>query len=142
MGHAVCHSLRSAVNAKGEAEYRVFATDLRVEDMADLEHDGFETLHMDVTNDLSVANAVENVLEAAGRIDALVCDAGVLTAGAIIDQRVEAAHQALDINVLGFLRLVQVQLFPPPPQKPWLECFSREVLLSFLLSVGCRQWCR
>lgn len=110
VGHALCHALKSQCDEKGRHVYRIFAADRKAEDLADLEHAGFETLCMDVTVCRSVAAAVEYVVEVAGRIDVAICDAGVMTSGPIIEQQVDSALRVLDINVLGFMRVAQVDL--------------------------------
>lgn len=108
VGHALCHALRLQCDGKGRPAYRIFATDRKAGDLADLEHAGFETLCMDVTVCRSVAAAVEYVVEKAGRIDVAICDAGVMTSGPIVEQHLDSALRTLDINVLGFMRVVQV----------------------------------
>ncbi|GMH32628.1 hypothetical protein BSKO_00462 [Bryopsis sp. KO-2023] len=107
IGHTLCHTLHHARSEWGSPAYRVFASDYNVDGMADLEHAGFETLHMDVTREDSVLCAVRAILKKAGRVDAVICDAGIVSAGPIVDHNIDNAARVLDINVLGFMRVVQ-----------------------------------
>jgi NAD(P)-dependent dehydrogenase (short-subunit alcohol dehydrogenase family) len=56
---------------------RVFASARKLEALADLQEQGIECVQLDVTSEQSVREAVEAVLQAAGRIDLLVNNAGV-----------------------------------------------------------------
>ena len=65
----------------------------------------FEMLQMDVTDDASVAAAVDAVLRAESRIDVLVNNAGIGIAGAVEDTSVEEARAQFETNVFGPMRL-------------------------------------
>lgn len=65
---------------------------------------------LDVTADTSVQAAVENVLDAEDRIDALVHCAGFSVAGAVEDVTVAEAERQFATNYFGTVRMVQAVL--------------------------------
>ena len=68
---------------------------------------GVEWLTLDVRDDASVASGVGGVIEAAGRVDVLVNNAGIGLAGAVEDTTPEDLVRQLDTNLLGALRMVR-----------------------------------
>ncbi|MEV6630241.1 SDR family oxidoreductase [Actinoplanes sp. NPDC051470] len=98
-GHRVFAGLRDVRgrNAKAAAELTAYSPDLTV-------------VELDVTDQAAADRAVAAVLDDAGRLDAVVNNAGMIFAGpveAFTDQ--EAARQ-LDVNVLGALRVSRAAL--------------------------------
>ena len=71
---------------------------------------GIELVRMDVTNELSVAKAVQSVLEQAGEIDVLVNNAGYALAGGLEETSIQEAQQQFDTNFFGVLRVTQAVL--------------------------------
>jgi NAD(P)-dependent dehydrogenase (short-subunit alcohol dehydrogenase family) len=71
---------------------------------------GIDWLVLDVRDEASVANAVTRVVEAAGRIDVLVNNAGFGIAGAVEDTTPDDLIEQLDTNLLGALRMVRAAL--------------------------------
>ena len=67
-------------------------------------------LTLDVTDDASVKAAVDHMLECEGRIDALVCCAGIGISGAVEDISADEAMAQLDTNFCGVLRVVNAVL--------------------------------
>lgn len=65
---------------------------------------------MDVDDDASVAAAVAHVLADAGRIDALVNNAGLGVAGALEDTTVKEARRQFEINFFGVHRVCRAVL--------------------------------
>ncbi|NNE73969.1 MAG: SDR family oxidoreductase [Acidimicrobiales bacterium] len=61
----------------------------------------------DVTDTASVQAACAEVLDAAGRIDVLVNNAGVGSNGTVEETPIEAYEQVMDANLLGVVRWVQ-----------------------------------
>jgi NAD(P)-dependent dehydrogenase (short-subunit alcohol dehydrogenase family) len=70
----------------------------------------FTTLRVDVTRDESVAAGVDQVLRTAGRIDAVVNNAGMGIAGAIEDTTVEEARAQFETNFFGTHRVCRAVL--------------------------------
>jgi NAD(P)-dependent dehydrogenase (short-subunit alcohol dehydrogenase family) len=71
---------------------------------------GFDLVRMDVTDEAGVKEAVQLVLQRAGRIDALVNNAGYALAGALEETSIEEAQQQFDTNFFGVLRVIQAVL--------------------------------
>jgi len=71
---------------------------------------GFTALRLDVTDDASVAAGVEEVIRTAGRIDALVNNAGMGIAGAIEDTTVDEARAQFETNFFGTHRVCRAVL--------------------------------
>ena len=90
--------------------HRVYAAARRVERMEPLKADGVIPLRLDVTDEASMQEAVRTILEAEGRIDALVNNAGYGYFGAIENVSMEEARRQLEVNVFGMARLCQLVL--------------------------------
>lgn len=84
---------------------KVYAAARRVELMEPLKDDGVVPMRMDVTDPESVETAVSTVLEAEGRIDVLVNNAGFGYFGAIETVPIEDARNQLDVNLFGLADL-------------------------------------
>jgi NAD(P)-dependent dehydrogenase (short-subunit alcohol dehydrogenase family) len=82
---------------------RVFGTS-RHPDSAGL---GYEMVAMDVDDDASVSDGVAAVIQAAGRIDVVVNNAGVVMAGSIEDTTIEEAKQQIETNLFGVVRVTR-----------------------------------
>ena len=68
---------------------------------------GYEMVAMDVDDDASVADGVAAVIQAAGRIDVVVNNAGVVMAGSIEDTTIEEAKQQIETNLFGVVRVTR-----------------------------------
>jgi NAD(P)-dependent dehydrogenase (short-subunit alcohol dehydrogenase family) len=75
-----------------------------------MEAEGAKVLKLDVTDDRSMKLAVDTLLTAEGRIDALVNNAGYGSYGAIEDVPLEEARRQFEVNVFGLVRLSQLVL--------------------------------
>src|SRR3954463_7211809 len=71
---------------------------------------GGGSLPLDVTDDVSVAGVVREVLERSGRIDVLVNNAGVGIAGAAEESSIEQARALFETNVFGSIRMTRAVL--------------------------------
>jgi NAD(P)-dependent dehydrogenase (short-subunit alcohol dehydrogenase family) len=89
--------------------HRVFAT-TRARDAAPVP--GTTHLTLDVTDEVSVINCVEEVMRLGGRVDVLLNNAGLGIAGAIEDTTVEEARAQFDTNLFGLHRVCRAVLPP------------------------------
>jgi NAD(P)-dependent dehydrogenase (short-subunit alcohol dehydrogenase family) len=71
---------------------------------------GVELVRMDVTDQSSVAKAVQSVLERAREVHVLVNNAGYSLAGGLEETSIEEAQQQFDTNFFGALRVTQAIL--------------------------------
>jgi len=69
-----------------------------------------EILQLDVTDDASVKNAINNIVEKEGQIDVLVNNAGYAILGAVEDLSSEEIKDQFDTNVFGVYRTTQAVL--------------------------------
>jgi NAD(P)-dependent dehydrogenase (short-subunit alcohol dehydrogenase family) len=107
---------RSASETLGRRGYTVFAT-MRdaagrnassrdsLQALAKAEELRLEVLDMDVTQDASVNQAIEQALVRAGRIDVVINNAGIGALGLTEAYTVEQFQQVLDVNLFGAVRV-------------------------------------
>ena len=96
-GHTVYASMRGAQGKNREA----------AEALRKL---GIKTVELDVSDDASVEAGVKNVLAEAGKIDVLVNNAGIGSAGVTEAFTTEQAKAIFDTNVIGLLRVTRAVL--------------------------------
>lgn len=96
--------------------YRIFAAGRSAEKRLDLDRYAIdhrlplESLELDVTDDPSVKNAVQSVLQKTGAIDVLVNNAGVGYMATVEDLKLEDMRQQFETNLFGVLRVTQAVL--------------------------------
>lgn len=90
--------------------HKVYAAARRTELMEPLKHNGVVTMRMDVTNNQSMADGVKAVLDAEGRIDVLVNNAGYGYFGAVENVTMEEARRQVEVNVFGLAELCKLVL--------------------------------
>src|SRR5207249_1476008 len=73
-------------------------------------HDGVTLLDLNVASDGSVSSVVQQVIERFGRLDVLVNNAGIGSAGAAEENSVVQAQSLFDINVFGVMRMTKAVL--------------------------------
>lgn len=112
--------------------WRVYGGARRVEKMSDIQVEGAKTLSLDVTDDESMKKAVQALISAEGRIDALVNNAGYGSYGAVEDVPISEARRQFEVNVFGLARLAQLVL---PTMRE-----QRSGTIVNISSVGGRIW--
>lgn len=90
--------------------WTVYAGARRVEKMRGLEYLGAKIFPLDVTSEASLTGAVDLVMREAGRMDALVNNAGYGAHGAVEDVPIEEARRQFEVNLFGMARLTQLVL--------------------------------
>ena len=90
--------------------HKVYAAARRMEKMAPLRDKGVTLLRMDVTEEATMQEGIKTILEAEGRIDVLINNAGYGYFGAIENVAMEEARKQLEVNVFGLARLCQLVL--------------------------------
>lgn len=88
--------------------HKVYGAARRTDKMLPLKELGVTPIKMDVTDDASMVAGVNAVLEAEGRIDVLVNNAGYGYFGAVENVSMEEARKQLEVNVFGLARLTQL----------------------------------
>jgi len=88
----------------------VYAAARRVDKMQDLKSLGIKILEMDVTNDISMVNGVQEIIKSESRLDVLINNAGFGSYGALEDVSMDDAKYQLEVNVFGAARLMQLVL--------------------------------
>ena len=90
--------------------WTVYATARRRESLAELEVRGARTLALDVTDEASMAAAVEAVEAEAGAVGVLVNNAGYSQNGAVESVPMERVRAQFETNVFGLVRMCQLAL--------------------------------
>ena len=88
----------------------VYGAARRVERMEPLKEYGVVPIRMDLADEASLEAGVKSVLEAEGRIDVLVNNAGYGYLGAIENVPLEEARRQMEVNLFGLARLTQLVL--------------------------------
>jgi short-subunit dehydrogenase len=98
---------RASAKALLQAGFRVFGTSRRA--VASLAEE-VTMLTCDVTDDASVKTAVDKVLDAMGRTDVLVNNAGIGLLGGAEESSINQAQALFDVNVFGVMRATNAVL--------------------------------
>lgn len=101
LGRCICQHL----NQKG---YRVYGTSRKAHNGQML--DNFQLLKLDVADRNTIDQAMEFLIAKEGRIDVLVNNAGISTAGPIEEQDMQEAKRVFETNVWGVMNMCQAIL--------------------------------
>ena len=96
--------------ALAQQGHKVYAAARRVDRMKPLRQYGIVPLKMDVTDEASMKAGVKALLDAEGRIDVLINNAGYGYFGAVENVPMDDARNQLEVNVFGLARLCQLVL--------------------------------
>ncbi len=88
--------------------HKVYAAARRMEMMEPLKAEGIVPIRMDVTDSQSMAEGVQAVIDAEGRIDVLVNNAGYGYFGAVETVSDEEARRQIEVNVFGLAALCRL----------------------------------
>ena len=91
--------------ALAQQGHKVYAAARRVDRMEPLRQYGIVPLKMDVTDEVSMQEGVKTLLDAEGRIDVLINNAGYGYFGAVENVPMDDARNQLEVNVFGLARL-------------------------------------
>lgn len=87
--------------------HKVYGGARRIERMEPLKEFGVTPLKLDVTDEQSCKNAVQQVVDTEGRIDVLINNAGYGSYGAVEDVSIEEAKKQFEVNLFGLARLIK-----------------------------------
>ncbi|MGF1637174.1 MAG: oxidoreductase [Cyclobacteriaceae bacterium] len=90
--------------------FTVYGASRRLDKMQDLKNIGVKLLQMDVTDDQSMVDGINEILQNEGRIDVLVNNAGYGSYGALEDVPMDEAKYQFEVNIFGLARLTQLIL--------------------------------
>ena len=99
---------QAAALALADAGFEVIGTGRNTARIAP--HDGVTLVDLDVSSDESVAAVIQRVIERFGRIDVLINNAGIGSAGAAEESSVEQAQRIFNVNVFGVMRMTKAVL--------------------------------
>jgi NAD(P)-dependent dehydrogenase (short-subunit alcohol dehydrogenase family) len=99
---------RATAQLLAKHNYTVYGAARRIDRLKELEPQGIKPLVMDVTDETSVSNAVNEVIKNEDRIDVLINNAGYGEYGAVEDVSIENAKKQLDVNLFGLVRITQL----------------------------------
>ena len=111
IGHATAERLLAG-------GWKVYATARRPDSIADLADKGAITLALDVTDESSMAAAVQAVTEAEGAVGVLVNNAGYSQSGAVESVPIDQVRRQFETNVFGLIRMCQLVL-PGMREQGW-----------------------
>lgn len=112
--------------------YRVFATARKKEDVTRLHEMGLESLYLDLTDHLSIQNAVKEILNRTnGSLYALFNNGAYAQPGAVEDLTTEALRQQFETNVFGWHELTN-QILPLMLKQGYGRIIQNSSVLGFI----------
>lgn len=93
-----------------KAGYMVYGAARRIDLLGKLAAWGAKGISLDITNQESIKNCVDEIIKAEGRIDLLVNNAGYGLGGSIEDVPLEEAKNQFEVNVFGLAQISRLVL--------------------------------
>jgi NAD(P)-dependent dehydrogenase (short-subunit alcohol dehydrogenase family) len=109
---------RAAAERLAGKGWTVYATARRPASIEDLKEKGCRTLALDVTDEASMAAAVQEVEAAEGAVGVLVNNAGYSQSGAVESVSLDDIRRQFETNVFGLIRMCQLVL-PAMRRQNW-----------------------
>jgi NAD(P)-dependent dehydrogenase (short-subunit alcohol dehydrogenase family) len=101
---------RATAEQLAASGWTVYATARRPESISDLRDKGCRTLALDVTDEVSMRAAVQEVEAAEGAVGVLVNNAGYSQSGAVESVQMDDIRAQFETNVFGLVRMCQLVL--------------------------------
>ena len=112
--------------------YRVFASARKKDDVTKLNEMGLESLYLDLTDPLSIQNAIKEILNrTGGSLYALFNNGAYAQPGAVEDLSTEALRQQFETNVFGWHELTN-QVLPIMLQQGYGRIIQNSSILGFI----------
>ena len=93
-----------------EKGFIVYGAARRMDRLQALATKGIHILSLDVTDEESMVQCVQTIIEQEGRIDVLVNNAGYGSYGAVEDVPIDEAKRQFEVNIFGLARMTQLVL--------------------------------
>ncbi|MBN1518791.1 MAG: SDR family oxidoreductase [Spirochaetales bacterium] len=90
--------------------YKVYGTSRAPDSRPRRADEFFELVKMDTQNSDSVRKALDGILSAEGRLDALICNAGMGISGPVEETPIDDVIRQMDVNFVGTVRTIQAVL--------------------------------
>jgi NAD(P)-dependent dehydrogenase (short-subunit alcohol dehydrogenase family) len=103
-------ALADAVLAAGHQLVATARNPAQLTDLAERYGDQVRTLALDVTDPLAARDAIEAAVEAFGRLDVLVNNAGYGNIGSIEDTRLEDIREQIETNLFGVIHVTKAAI--------------------------------
>jgi len=90
--------------------HNIFGADIDEAGLATITSDNFHPMIVDVSKDEQIENAVSEIIETSGTIDAVIANAGYTLMGAIEMTEMSQVRKQFDVNFFGVVKTIQCAL--------------------------------
>jgi short-subunit dehydrogenase len=87
--------------------HKVYGMARRVEKMNDIVEAEGKAVALDITDEVQIQNAVDEVIKAEGKIDVLINNAGYAVYGTVEEVPIDMARRQFEVNIFGLASLTQ-----------------------------------
>jgi NAD(P)-dependent dehydrogenase (short-subunit alcohol dehydrogenase family) len=87
--------------------YEVYGAARRLEKMAEIKDAGGKVISLDVTSEVSISAAVDQIVKESGGVDVLINNAGYGTYGAVEDVPVSEGRRQFEVNLFGLAEVTK-----------------------------------